>query len=186
MNGFEKIIKEKSQDFGDIKVEADIWNSIESELLRQKKSRIRMAIRIAASFLFVITSAVIFKYILLPGHSDISLILSENHIVPLDLKNDFNMDIQKKLQVLRTYEIPVSLKSNFAILIKEFHALDKNDQPLDKSFGIYANSQSSENQLLNNYRLKLKILERIEAEIIKINKIEKDNNYENKKVLLPI
>ena len=185
MTEFEEFIKEKVCHEETITADPFIWDSIEQELKNRSVSRTRFRFQIAASILILISIGFIFNYTIRPFRQDattITLFDTESG----SIEKDFMIELDQKLQVLRTCYIPKSLKENFNFLINEFKVLDVMLPPANTANSLHPNHRISEEELYQLYAKKLKILNRIEQEVLKINKLEKLNQYESKKILLPI
>lgn len=186
MNNFEQFLKDKNKGSVKIKLDPDIWNTIENELIKGRNNKNRFFIPLAASFLIIIVFGTIIRFAFLQSNSEKEFTLSEYSVELGLLEKDFKRDIHNKVLVLRESKIPLSLKSNFNFLVDEFYTLDNNYKNSIDNIKLSPLNEFLQNEIIKHYKNKLKILDRIQEEIYKINKIEKENNYENKKVLLHI
>jgi hypothetical protein len=186
MTEFEQYIKEKASKINMDPVDPALWDSIEKELGVRKKHTINQILSIAASVLILVATSIILKNTLSPSKSIHEGFIASNNTELQSLEADLRMDIDQRIAMLKTWNIPLSLKSNFKFLIDEFYNLDFDFPMTGKDTFMPANDQMLQEQLVNHYTMKRKILERIEQEILKINKIQKDNHNESKKILLPL
>ena len=186
MNRFEQFLKDQNKKFEKVQVDPNMWNTIEVELIKRKKTKYRYFIQFAASILVIIVFSAIIKYSFFPSNSNEGFTLSDYSNELGLIEKDFKMDIQNKILVLRKCKIPLSIKSNFDFLVEEFYSMDKNYLQSINNIKLHGHNERIENEIIKHYKNKVKILDRIQKEINKIGKIEKENNYENKKVLLHI
>ena len=173
MSDLEQYLKKNSRNCEHISVDPDIWTSVEKRLIKaqKRKSLTFTWIKIAAAVVFLAASSIILKSVFQKPKPEIYE-LAHKESRPTSIESDYQFRIDTKVKELKSMEIPKELKSNFKLLIDEFH------KPSETVL--------REEEMITFYHLKLRILNRIEKEIKKINHFEKELQYENKKILLPI
>ena len=185
MKRFEEVLKEKANKVRLPEIDNTLWESIDKELDLDKKLRFSHLFQIAAAVAILVASGLIINYSLSRSRTNKPVNQSTYSLTSNSLKDDFRMDFQRELEPLKTLEIPISLKSNFKLLLDELKNLDKQIAHVDEESSIYLNNDILENQVIENYLRKRKILDRIEQEIMKIKKLDKYNDHESTKILLP-
>lgn len=172
MNNFEKYIQENKKKLELDYVEPKLWLSIENKLLKKKNRRHRLYLRIASAaaiFLLGIMTASLF---FLSDSNDIQSNLVKKYGIPNELPQSINV----KIDQLSKAKIPIDRKEDFEILLNQLEFLDAQYQDYLQYIKANGYQKFIGEQILNYYKTKINLLDKIQSEIEKINYYE--NKYE--------
>jgi len=175
MNPFEKHLKSNKDQLNPAEVNPEIWLSIENEMLKKKNRRSRLYLRIASAAAAILLLAVIaFQGFGPTNQQDIHAQIIELYGLQ---SHDFPRKVNAKKAALSKVSIPKDRQEDFQILLSQLEFLDKQyDDYLD-----YVNKHGYQDfigdQIVNYYKTKIELLDKINNEIKKIDRYE--NKYDD-------
>ena len=170
MNNFEKYLNENKEQLEPKEIDPKIWLSIENEMLKQKSSRvIRFSKYMAAASILLLLGMFVF----MNQHQKTS---EEELLSKFNLSEyNFTQQVASRKQQLANTTIPKDKLEDFQILLQQLEFLDKQFQDFVDYIDESGYQEFIGNQIINHYKSKIKLLDKIQQEI------EKINYYENKK-----
>lgn len=170
MNNFEKYLKANKQKLElEEPINPEIWLSIENKVLKQKNKRSRLYIKWISAAAAVLVLAIIAMNSLYFQKSN-----TEQLLAKYGIKNQqFTQRVSSKKAILAKAKIPANRKEDFDILLKQLQFLDAQYQDYlqyieDNGFQPFIGEQ-----IINYYKSKIDLLDKIQQEIEKINNYEK-------------
>lgn len=183
MNDFEKHIRNNQKQLEPDEVNPNIWLSIENEVLRAKAKRKTFYLRVISLAAVVVLGLVVFKMFFLDTRPN----LEEDLLVKYNLEQyNFPQQVNIKKATLSNAMIPSTNQEDFNVLLQQLEFLD--EQYRDYLTYIEKNGYQEfiGNQILNYYKSKIELLDKIQKEIEKINYYENKFPSKSKKVGLEI
>lgn len=183
MSNFEKYIRDNRKQLEPTEVNPKIWLSIENEILRTKEKRKTIYLKIVSAAAIIIFGLFISTFGLFRSDSN----LEQDLLSKYDLeKYNFPEQVNGKKASLAKAMIPSSRQEDFKILIQQLEFLD--EQYHDYLTYIQKNGYQEfiGNQILNYYKSKIELLDKIQEEIEKINYYENKFPSNSQKVELEI
>jgi hypothetical protein len=176
---FEEFIRSHSQEFDVREPDAALWNRIRKDTEPRRAIRLRYYISRAAIILFLIGATLIGQRIWMKGHSSIA---QKNNNVELNIPElqeaemyytgMINAKLEEVKPLLSNHpSLEIELKSDLSELDSIYASL-KNDLKDD-----IANQEVIE-AMIENYRLRISILEDIVTYLESKNQDEETNNFE--------
>ena len=170
MKNFEKYLKDNQQKLeleGDLNPE--IWLSIENRVLKRKNKRNRLYIKWISAAAAVLLLAIIALNGLGFGKNTEAQILAKYGIE----NQQFTQQVTLKTQKLAQASIPQNRKEDFDLLLKQLQFLDAQYQDYLQYIETNGYQPFIGDQILNYYKSKIDLLDKIQQEIEKINYYEK-------------
>jgi len=183
MNDFEKYLRDNKKELEPKEVNPEIWLSIENEVLRSKNKRKTLYLKVLSVAAAIILGLLIFNTDIFNNSQNIE----SEILVKYDLeKYNFTQQVNLKKENLSTAKIPLERKKDFQILLQQLEFLD--NQYHDYLTYIEKNGYQEfiGHQILNYYKSKIDLLDKIQKEIEKINYYETKNPSDSEKVGLQI
>ena len=172
MNDFEKYLKDNKRKLDIDQINPELWLAIENTILKEKHQKSKRYLRVvsvaAAVLLLGIVSWFIFQ---LQPRKDIHAQLLEKYGLEV---YDFPQQLGVKKQLLVNAQIPADRKEDFMILLNQMKFLDDQYHDYLEYLELNGHQEFIGKQILNYYKNKIELLDKIQSEI---NKIEE---YENK------
>ncbi len=170
MNDFEKYLQDNKQKLEPDHIDQRVWLSIENEILRAKNKRIKLFVKaLAAGILLLIGSYALHSYHhqnLPPGEERI---LAEYDLT----KYEFTQQVSFKKQALLKATVPQDKIDDLQILLQQLEFMDGQFQ----DYRLYIEENGYQefigDQILNFYKSKIELLDKIQKEVEKINYYEK-------------
>lgn len=179
MNNFEKYLQANKEKMQLDSVNPEVWLSIENKLLRQKNRKnifyLKLMAAAAVALLLVAVAVGLFSMNQVSNQAEI-----------LKKYEPFNQTITQKTQQLAAAKIPVDRQEDFQILLQQLQFLDS--QYADYLQYIQQNGYQEfiGQQIVQYYKTKIELLDKIQQEIEKINYYEDKFESTSKKVGLQI
>ncbi|MFK7770573.1 MAG: hypothetical protein AB8F94_00485 [Saprospiraceae bacterium] len=183
MNNFEKHLRNNRKQLESKEVNPQIWLSIENEILRTKEKRKTIYLKIVSIAAVIILGLFIATFGLLGSSNN----LEKDLLSKYDLeKYNFPEQVHVKKATLASAMIPSTKQEDFKVLLQQLEFLD--EQYNDYLAYIEKNGYQKfiGEQILNYYKSKIELLDKIQSEIGKINYYEKKFPSNEKKVELEI
>ncbi len=170
MNNFEKHLQDNKERLEPKELDPKIWLSIENEMLKQKSSRvIRLAKYMAAASIALFIGMFVFM-------NQQQMTSEEKLLSQFNLSEyKFTQQVASRKQKLANTTIPKDKLEDLQILLQQLEFLDKQFQDFVDYIDENGYQEFIGNQIINHYKSKIKLLDKIQQEI------EKINYYENKK-----
>lgn len=184
MNSFEKYLKENKAQLDLEQVSPEIWLSIENELLRKKnKRKIRQMWWISAAATLLIGASLMLYFLSQKqtGLAPVEFLAAQG----LESKA-FAQELEAKTKVLNGAKIPVDSKEDFELLLKQLEFLDSQYRDYLQFVEQNGYQEFIGTQILNYYRSKIELLDKIQQEIKKIEYYEQKYKTKSPKVELSI
>ncbi len=180
MNEFEKYIKSQKEAMDTDEFSLEIWESIEDKLPK-KKSKIRYLRWVSTAAAVVLLALFIKDYSFSPSKSPVDF-LTENGI---DSKA-IVLELNKKTTALKHIKIPIEQKEGFEIIIQQLKILDQEYLEYLEHIEQNGYQESIGKQIINYYKTKIEMLDKIQQQIEKINYYETKYNKHSTKVEITI
>ena len=183
MTEFEKYLQKRKEEMDLEQVNPKIWEGIEKEM-EIPKSKLRpiyyKVLGMAAVFLLgMVFSQVFFT--------------SEKVVIPAELLASYGFEdqavdlvLEKQLQQIRESSVPVGHKNDLQILLDQVQYLDETFQSKVDYLNENAYAESIAKEVLQYYKSKSELLDKVIFEIQKINENEKEFNIQSEKSKLSI
>jgi len=182
MTDFEKYIQQNKSKWNKPEVNPAIWLSIENEMLKSRSKRRLLYLRIVSAAAIVLFGLLHF------GDSLKTKSLSEQDILAqYNLEeHQFMQQVALKKTDISNAKVPSRSVDDFQVLLEQLEFLDR--QYLN--YLAYIKEHDFQpfigDQLLNYYRSKIKLLDRIQKEIEKVNYYEDKYPSKDERILLDI
>ena len=169
MNDFEKYIKENKRKFNLDEINPKIWENIELEIKGKKTREIflrKALIGVAAAILIGLFSFQWYK-----NQQKVSF--PEPLLVAYGFK-DANLDglLESKYTAIKQAKIPVAYKNDLEMLLKQVTYLDQHFAKKIEQLNADPTADELKIEILEYYKTKSEILDRVILEIQKINRNE--------------
>ncbi len=171
MNKFEKYIQENKQKLEPDQIDAKVWLSIENEILRKSKKSYSFFIKTLAAAAVILVGTLLMYGSLFKPKQDIEARLIERYNLG---EYKFTQQVSLKEKELSTLSIPKDKLADFQILLQQLEFLNGQFQDYTDYIEQNGYQEFIGNQIINHYKSKIKLLDKIQSEI------EKINYYENK------
>jgi len=184
MNSFEKYLKENKAQLDLEPVSPEIWLSIENQVLRKKnKRKVRQMWWISAAATILIGASLALHYF--SGQ--------KNHLDPVEFlaaygleSESFIQQLDAKTKVLNGAKVPAASKEDFDLLLKQLEFLDTQYHDYLQYVEQNGYQEFIGDQILNYYKSKIELLDKIQQEIKKIEYYEQKYQTKSPKVELSI
>ncbi len=183
MNPFEQHLKNNKDKLDLDKVSPEVWLSIENEVLKKKNRRVSLYLKIAAAAAVLLFLTVAINTFTQSENQDVHRQLIELYNLQ---EYEFPQKINTKKASLSDAKIPVDKEKDFQILVTQLKFLD---QQYENYLGyIEANGYQEfiGEQILNYYKNKLELLDKIQSEIKRIESYENEYDKNSPKVKLKL
>jgi len=183
MNDFEKYILENKQQLETDTVDPKVWLSVENAMLRNKNTSYRKYATVAIIALLTLIGLGAAYYFMQPAEE----INEEKIIAELNLSQyNFTQTVNLKKQELSKTTVPQDKLEDVQILLQQLEFMDEQFQ--DYTLFIEENGYQDfiGEQIITFYKSKIKLLEKIQKEVEKINYYEKKVPSNSKKVGISI
>jgi len=180
MREFEKYIKTQKDTMDTDEFGIEIWESIEGKLPK-KESKIRYMRWIYTAVATVLLAFFIKDYSFSSSKSPVEF-LTENGIDSKALV----LQLDKKIAALHYIEVPVEQKKDFEIIIQQLKILDQEYHRYLEHLEQNGYQESIGKRIINYYKTKIELLDKIQQQIEKINYYETKYNKKSKKVGITI
>jgi len=179
MDRFEQYLKVNKKHLEPKEVDPKIWLAMENQLLRKKNRRVGIYLKAAAAMIAMLLGAFFFFQKYQPGQE-----ISEEQIIAEYGLTEYNFtqQVNLKKEKLSKATIPIDELEDFQILLQQLEFMD--GQFLDYKAYIEQNGYQEfiGDQILNFYKSKIELLDKIQKEIEKINYYENKQPSNSKKV----
>ena len=160
-----------------------IWLSIENEILRAKEKRKTFYLKVVSIAAVIVLGLFISKFVIFAAPTNLEKDLLSKYGLE---KYNFLEQVNVKKATLTSALIPATKQEDFKVLLNQLEFLDEQYH----DYLAYINKNGYQefigNQILNYYKSKIQLLEKIESEIEKINYYENKFPSNEKKVELEI
>ena len=183
MNDFENFIRSNQKELEPNEVDPRIWLSIENQVLKEKEKRKTFYLKVMSIAAVVVIGMLVFKSVLFNTPPN----LEQDLLAKYGLEqHNFLQQVNVKKATLANAMIPSTKQEDFKILLHQLEFLD--EQYHDYLAYIKKNGYQEfiGNQILNYYKSKIELLDKIQKEIEKINYYEQTFSSNSKKVELEI
>lgn len=184
MDKFEQFFKENRLRLDSADFENSGWERIATTYKQYNRRKMLRQFYIAASMIAIITLGTLL-YLTQSKQNDVSgrtavldgvaSYYKDEEITTIKLINGTEDEIRKQ-------SIPVEYEDMFKDFIKQLQLIDKQYDIYKTSIAEYGYSQELIQQVIYNYQLKLSVLQMLQSEIDKINRLTKNIKNENKKI----
>lgn len=184
MKKFEAYIKSRQAELELDNLDEQIWLNIQSTLKeKQRKGRVILLRSLAAAIALLLVSLFAINHLTPnPPATGLSAFKSQYGL----LEEELQRNIDYRLQVLTQQSIPTAKEADFNLLIEQLHQLDDMYKQYLQYLERNGYNEFLGNQILNYYKYKLELLEKIQLEIESINQYEKKYLHESSKTELAI
>lgn len=179
MNEFEKYIRENKKELDLPEVNPKIFLEIENKILQKKQKRSQLFIRRWAA----IAAVLLIGFLTIGGlywqsKQDYDALVLERYGLQ---EYNFAQQIKQKKQVLASAQIPKSRVKDFNILLQQLEFLDTQYHDYLEYTEENGYQEFIGNQILNYYKSKIELLEKIQSEIEKIEDYESKYQVKSEK-----
>ena len=184
MDRFEQYLKDNKKKLEPEKVDPKIWLAMENQILRKKNRRVRFYFKAAAAatIAMLITSFLFFHNYQSGPVVNEAAIIAEFGLT----EYNFTQQVSLKKEKLSTATIPQDRLEDFQILLQQLEFMDGQFQ----DYKVYIEQNGYQefigDQILNFYKSKIELLDKIQKEIEKINYYENKRPSNSKKVDIQI
>jgi len=176
MNDFEKYLKQNKEKMQLDSVNPQVWLSIENNLLKKKNRKNVFYIRIMAAAAAILLLAVV-------AFGLFSQQTKQDYLANFE---PFNQEINTKKAQLASAKIPANRKADFEILLHQLEFLDNQYHDYLQYIDQNGYQEFIGQQILQYYKTKIDLLDKIQQEIEKIEYYENKFQSKSKKVGLDI
>jgi hypothetical protein len=176
MDEFEKYIKSQKEAINTEDFSLEIWERIEKELPKKRKTKI-----IALRWSSVAAAAIILlAFIIGNFQTDETMspaeYLSRNGID----SSEFETELNEKTTLVRLLKVPVDQKSDFESVLNQLKVLDQEYLEYLKFIEQNGYQESIGERILGYYKTKIMLLDKIQQQVKEINYYEKKYNKQSK------
>lgn len=169
MNDFEKYIVENKKKLEPDAIDARVWLEVENEMLRSKNSSYKTLGKISIAVIACIVIAAISFYFFKPSEE----INEETIIAELNLAQyNYPQTVSLKKQKLSEFTLPKDKLDDVQILLRQLEFMDEQYQDYLLFIKENGYQQFIGEQIITFYKSKIKLLDKIQKEIEKINYYE--------------
>ncbi len=169
MNDFEKYILENKRQLEPKKVDPKVWLAVENEILKGKNKRFQYLIK--ALILGIILSFV--AYFFYSNIHQNQPLDEERILAQYDLTQyNFTQQVNIKKQQLAKASVPQDKIEDFQILLQQLEFMDGQFQDYLQYIEENGYQEFIGDQILNFYKSKIELLDKIQKEVEKINYYE--------------
>jgi len=167
-----EFIQKHKSDFDQEKPSAELWSKIESNLPAENKGRMIPMKRLWQTVTGLTAVFVLTVFALQYMNKD-RFDLAEEQVNPAEISNVeqlekyYTTQVNNRMEALSAYEVDEELLGEVALLKEEFDILKQEA-------GTGVNQEEILDEMIDNYRLRVDILEAIMKEV---SKSSKDNNH---------
>lgn len=183
MNEFEKYIRDNKKKLEPDQVDSKVWLSIENEVLRKKNKRSSFYIKALALAAAVLLGGYFMFINLNGGNQSIEAKLIEKYQLG---EYNFTQQVSLKEAQLSKVSIPKDKLEDFQLLLQQLEFLDGQFQDYTEYIEQNGYQEFIGNQIINHYKSKIKLLDKIQQEIEKINYYESKIPSNTEKVQINI
>lgn len=183
MNEFEKYIQDNKKKLAPDHVDSKVWLSIENEMLRKKNKRSAFYLKVLGAAAAILIGGYFAFVNLNPAGQSIEAKLIEKYNLG---EYNFTQQVSIKEEQLSKVSIPVDKLEDFQILLQQIEFLDGQFQDYTEYIEKNGYQEFIGNQIINHYKSKIKLLDKIQQEIEKINYYESKIPSNSKKVEINI
>ena len=163
-SGNNEIAESKKEDLQIDQVNPEIWLNIEHQVIKRKRSRRIRLIEISAAASVALLMVFVLTGYLTPQSKNADL------LAEFEKQNKHYPDlIYAKTNALRNTKVQQDYQDELKILIDQLEFLDKQYQEYLRYIEKNGYQQFIGQQLANNYKTKIELLDKINSEIEKIN-----------------
>ncbi len=183
MNEFEKYIRDNKNQLEPDKMDPKVWMSIENKMLKSNNRRKLFYWRtIAATALLLLGSYFAYNTVW-ENENDIEA----NLIAQFDLQeHKFTQKVNSLNENLSNASVPENNLEDFEMLLQQLKFLDKQFEEYMVFVDQNGYQEFIKNQIVNHYKTKINLLEKIQKEVEKINYYENKVPTTSKKVEINI
>lgn len=182
MKGFEKYLRENKEQLNLEAINPETWLVLENKLLKRQQRKQAVILRwmgsAAAIFLALI---LIWNYSGLNSNSPMQILAEHG----LD-NEEFTAQVAVKRAALTKAQIPTDRKEDFDLLLKQLAFLDAQYDDYLQYVAQNGYQEFIGQQIINYYKTKIELLDKIQQEIEKINYYEKKYDKESPKTKLSL
>lgn len=183
MNEFEKYIAANKEKLEPQEVNPKVWLSIENKMLKKQHARSRFYIKALAAAAVVLIGMYASYVYMNPKTESIEAQLIERYQLS---EYNFPQQVSMKEKQLEKITIPKDKLEDFQILLQQLEFLDGQFQDYTQYIEKNGYQEFIGNQILIHYKSKIKLLDRIQKEIEKINYYESKVPSNNEKIEINI
>ena len=183
MNDFEKYIQKNKKQLEPETVNPEVWLTIENQILQAKNKRKTLYLKVVSVAAVFLLGLFLFKGNVFQGESNSEKELLAKYGLE---KYNFTQQVNMKKQALSKAMIPTTTQEDFKVLLQQLEFLDKQYHDYLKYIEKNGYQEFIGTQILNYYKSKIELLDKIQKEIQKINYYENKYPSDEKKVGLQI
>ncbi len=170
MNNFEKYLQDNKDKLQSDSVDEKVWLMIENEMLKSKNRRSKRFLRITFIVIFMSLLGCLI-YVLQDQDEGLN---EQKILAEYDLtKYNFEEKVNTKKQQLVSATVPETKFEDFQILLQQLEFMDGQFQDYIRYIEQNGYQEFIGDQILNFYKSKIELLDKIKSEIDKINYYEK-------------
>lgn len=179
MNNFEKYIRDNKKEFDLPEVNPKIFLEIENKILQKQQKRSRLFIRRWAAVAAVLLIGFLtIGSLYWQSKQDYDALVLEKYGLQ---EYNFAQQVEQKKQDLASAKIPKSRVKDFNILLQQLEFLDEQYHDYLEYTEENGYQEFIGNQILNYYKSKIELLEKIQSEIEKIEDYESKYKVKSEK-----
>ncbi len=169
MDPFEKFLKNNKEVLDDDQINPEIWLSIENKMLKKRNKSMKIVMRRALSAAAILVLGFLAYQFLWNAQE-----------TPEDLLASYGIDhrsyaseLEVKTQLIAAASIPISKKEDFDLLLGQLKFLDQQYEAYLESVKKNGYHEGLGKQIIDFYKTKIELLDKIQQEIETINYYEK-------------
>ena len=183
MNDFEKYLLDNKKQLEPKEVDSAVWLSIENAMLKDKNKNYKNYVKLALVILLATIGAGIYFY----ATQKEKPLNEERILADLNLSSHkFTKQVNMKKEQLAKATVPQDRIEDFQILLQQLEFMDGQFQDYRTYIEENGYQEFIGEQILNFYTSKIKLLDKIQSEVEKINYYENKNPSNSKKVNIQI
>ena len=178
MSPFEKYMKDNQRKFDLLQVNPKVWQDIEAKIKGKKARVILLRKRLLGLGAAILIGVLGFQW--LDDHQSMSF--------PEHLLEDYGFDnsnvtefLDNKIDVIRQASIPVAYKSDLELLLEQVTNLDQHFAEKVNSLKLNPTEIELNKEVLEYYKTKSEILDKVIYEVRKINTNEEEYEIKSEK-----
>ena len=183
MDRFEQYLKNNKKQFEPKEVDPKIWLAMENQILRKKNRKVSFYLKAAAATIAMLFGA----FVVFQNYQTGQVVNEEKIIAEFGLTEyNFTQQVSLKKEKLSRATIPQDRLEDFQILLQQLEFMDGQFQDYKAYIEQNGYQEFIGNQILNFYKSKIELLDKIQKEIEKINYYENKQPSNSKKVVIQI
>jgi hypothetical protein len=188
MEKFEHFFKENRLRLDTENLDNESWANIENSLNKLNRRSLFRKMYVAASIIVILGLSFLLLLNQTSTETQIEHASIFSEISPdlAEQEESYIQMVNTRINKIKTEEVPKENAALFNEFIKQLEVIDKQYELYKQEIEKTGYNDELIQQIIYNYQLKLSVLQMLQSEIDKINRLSKKNNNEKRKIKLDI